>query len=115
MTIFALLRFFQKEIAPEVLIAYKWKLPDVLDVSIKPSEDGGYFVDVKNLSGCVTQAETGKEIFEMVNDAVYTYLGIPERYKAYMPTFFPPENVRKQFDIKIPTKFLEENLILKRI
>ncbi len=105
---------FGEKIKPEVVVAYKWKIPDKLDVSIQSSEDGGYFVAVKNFPGCITQAETGKDIFEMVNDALYVYLEIPENYRIYMPIFFPPEEIRKEFNIKIPQKFLERNLVLQR-
>lgn len=108
---------FRKKIVPEVLTAYKWRLPDVLDVSVKVSKDGGYVASVRNLRGCVTQAETGKELFEMVNDAVYAYLEVPDEYKVYMPSFFPPEEVRQALGIKgikIPARFLEKDFILQR-
>lgn len=107
--------FHKKDIVPEVLIAYKYKVPDNIDVFIRQSEDGGYVIDIKNLKGCITQAENGKEIFEMVNDALYTYLEIPTHYQPYMPTFFPTENVRKQFNIKIPKEYLEKELSIQRI
>ena len=88
--------FSKKEIVPEVLTALRWKCPDEVKVIIKKSEDGGYFAMVENLPGCVTQAETGQELFEMVNDAVYTYLEIPKQYIPYMPTFFPTEEIRNE-------------------
>ncbi len=106
--------FFSEKIKPEVVSAYKWKVPDQVDVAIQSSKDGGYFIVVKNLPGCITQAETGRDIFEMVNDALYTYLEIPKNYRLYMPTFFPPEEIRKEFGIEIPKKFLERNLVLQR-
>lgn len=107
--------FHRKDIVPEVLIAYKYRIPDNIDVFIKQSKDGGYVVDVKNLKGCITQAENGGEIFEMVNDALYTYLEIPAHYQPYMPVFFPTENVRKQFNIEIPKEYLEKELSIQRI
>ena len=105
---------FGEKIKPEVVAAYKWKIPDELDVSIKLSKDGGYFIAVKNLPGCITQSETGRDIFEMVNDALYTYLKIPANYRIYMPTFFPPEDIRKEFNINIPQKFLGTSLVLQK-
>ncbi|MFA5086273.1 MAG: type II toxin-antitoxin system HicB family antitoxin [Candidatus Paceibacterota bacterium] len=104
---------FKKEVAQEALIAYKWRCPDKIEVSIKPSKDGGYFIYVNDLPGCVTQAETGKEIFEMVNDAIYTYLEIPENYQPYMPTFFPPKELREQLNIEIPEKYLNSSVVLQ--
>lgn len=106
--------FTKKEIVPEVLLTHRWRFPDKLEVAIKKSSDGGYVAFVKNLEGCMSQAETGEELFEMVNDAVYTYLKVPEEYKAYMPSFFPPEEARKQLGITIPAKFLGKELILER-
>lgn len=106
--------FNKGRIEPEVIIALRGRIPDSLDVVIKNSEDNGYWVDIKNLPGCFTQAENGKELFEMVNDAVYTHLDVPKKYVPFMPTFFPPEEVRKKFEIKIPSSFLEKNIILQR-
>lgn len=106
--------FRKKEIIPQVLVAYKWRFPDKIEVSIKPSEDGGYIGVVNNLPGCITQAENGGELFEMVHDALYTYLEIPNHYQPYMPTFFPPEELRKQLNIKIPEKYLKDAFVLRR-
>ncbi|MBI4836805.1 MAG: type II toxin-antitoxin system HicB family antitoxin [Candidatus Portnoybacteria bacterium] len=106
--------FKKDEVIPRSLVAYKWRCPDKIEVSIKPSKDGGYIVYVNDLPGCITQAENGEEIFEMVNDAIYTYLEIPRHYQPYMPIFIPPEELRKQLDIKIPEKYLKNPLVLQR-
>ncbi len=78
------------------------------------SEDGGYWAEVKNLPGCITQADNGTELFQMVNDAVYTYLDVPEEYIPFVPTYFPPEEVRKNLNIKIPESFLKKELVFQR-
>lgn len=104
--------FLKKEIIPEALTAYKWRLPDSLKVSIKSSRDGGYVVIVENLPGCVTQAENGSEIFDMVNDAVYTYFDIPARYQPYLPAYLPSEEQRKKYNIAVP---VNEELVLQRV
>lgn len=106
---------FRKKITPEVLIALKGKFPDELDIKIKASKDGGYIVMVENLPGCMTQAKNGKELFEMVNDAVYTYLDVPLQYIPFVPAFFPAEETRKKFNIEIPKKYLKENLVFAKI
>ncbi len=105
---------FKENIIPEVLIANKGKLPDNISVSITPSQDGGYIVNISDLKGCITQAENGKEIFEMVNDALYTYFEVPKDYQPFMPAFFPPENERKQFNIEVPKQYLNKNLVFQR-
>lgn len=105
----------KKEIIPEVLTASRWKIPDGVNVVIKKSEDGGYFAIIENLPGCITQAETGQELFSMVNDAIYTYLDIPSEYIPYLPNFLPSEKVRKEFNIKIPENFLEQKIALQQV
>lgn len=106
--------FKKEEITSQATVAYKWRFPEHLQVSIKLSQDGGYIAKIENLPGCITQAETGKELFEMVHDAVYTYLRIPTSYQPYMPTFFPPEELRQKLSIKIPSQYLQGQLILER-
>ena len=105
---------WKKKIIPQVLIAYKWRFPERIKVSIKPSQEGGYIAYIDNFPGCMTQAETGQELFEMVNDALYTYLEIPKEYQPYMQTFFPPEELRNELSIKIPEKYLREGFVLQR-
>jgi len=104
----------REEIIPEALIALKGKFPDALEVEVKPSKDGGYVAKIKNLKGCITQAEDGQELFEMVNDAVYTYLDVPPQYIPYLPTFFPSEEIRQKMGIKIPQKYLSKELVFER-
>lgn len=106
--------FRKKEIISQVLIAYKWRFPEKLEISVNPSKDGGYIAYINNFPGCITQAETGQELFEMVNDALYTYFEIPKEYQPYMPTFFPPEELRNELNIKIPEKYLRKRFVLQR-
>ena len=105
----------KKEIIPEVLTSLRWKIPDGIKVIIKKSEDGGYFAVIENLPGCITQAETGQELFEMVNDAIYTYLDVPPEYIPYLPNFLPPEKVRKELNIKIPENLLGQEIALQQV
>jgi len=105
---------FSKKIVPEALIAYRSRMPDSLDVKIRESEDGGYWVEIKNIPGCITQADNGEELFSMVNDAVYTFFEIPEEYIPYISSFLPSEETRKKFGIKIPAELLNKELVLQR-
>lgn len=97
---------FRKRIIPEVLLSYKIKLPDKISVVIKNIGDDYYFVRITDLQDCVTQAKA-EEIFEMVNDAIYTYFEIPQEYQPFVQTYIPPENIRKELKIKIPEGELE--------
>lgn len=87
---------FGKKIDQDVVLALKWKLPEKLDVALQKAEEGGFNIIIKTFPGCFTQANDEKEVFEMVNDAVLTYLEIPEEYQPFMPSFFPEDdNLRK--------------------
>ena len=37
--------------------------------TIIPCKEGGFFAEVKDLPGCITQAETWQELHEMIEDA----------------------------------------------
>ena len=93
--------FKRYEILPEVLYALKYKLPDKIEVEIKEVDDG-YYAKIKNLPGCSTQAKSPQELFEMVNDAVYTYFEIPEIYQPYVQAYIPTEDIRQKFGMKLP-------------
>jgi len=92
------------------LINYQAQLPDSVRVQVEESKDGGYWVKILNLEGCFTQAENSEELFVMVNDAIYTYFGIPEKYIPYLPRYFPSEEIRKKlvqaWKKAIPAEFL---------
>ena len=103
-----------RKIVPEVLFALRGRFPERIDVAVHDSEDGGYWIEIKNLQGCITQADTGIELFQMVNDAIYTYLDIPEEYTPFVPTYFPPEELRKNLNIKIPESFLQKDIVFQR-
>ncbi len=105
--------FSDQQIVPEVRIAIMGELPDKIAVEFHKSKDGGYWAEIKNLPGCITQANSGQELFEMVNDAVYTYYDVPEKYFPYIQTYLPPEDIRKEMRIKIPDKFLNKELGFK--
>jgi len=101
MKILNLLKFRKKEVIPEVLQAILWKLPDKLEVEIKRSESGGFYAEIKNLPGCITQADSVQELYEMINDAVITYFKIPPQYIPFIGPYIPSEEIRKELGIKI--------------
>jgi hypothetical protein len=105
--------FKSQKFDPEEFRALLWKKPDNIDVFIRKSDEG-YFAKLTNFEdgNVVTEAGTGEELVEMVNEAMYDYLGIPEVYREKMGYFLPPEDVREEMRIEIPSKYLEKNLIL---
>ena len=100
------------------LLRYQAQFPNVIEVQIEESKDGGYWVKILNLEGCFTQAETVEELFEMVNDAVYTYFDVPEEYILYLPRYFPTEEVRKKlvqcWKKAIPAEFLRKPILFSQ-
>jgi predicted RNase H-like HicB family nuclease len=87
---------FTKKIDQELVLALRWKLPESLNVTFQKAEEGGFNVVINNFPGCFTQADNEKQVFEMVNDAVLTYLDIPEEYQPYMPSFFPEDDALRK-------------------
>ncbi|MFH1306249.1 MAG: type II toxin-antitoxin system HicB family antitoxin [Candidatus Micrarchaeota archaeon] len=43
-------------------------------VILHKAEEGGYWVDVLNLPGCISQGETKKEALENIKEAIELYL-----------------------------------------
>ena len=108
--------FGEKEpIRPELIVAFNSKIPDSINVKIRPSKDGGYIAEIGNIENCVTQADSGKEIIEMVNDAMHTSLGIPEDYRKYVIHYQPPQETIEKFGMKIPDEYLNRNFVMKKI
>ncbi len=103
-------RFFSKKIDSEELFAISWKKPNGIEVIIKKA-DGEYFAKVTSLPGnVVTQAKTGQELLELLNDAVYEYLDIPPKYREALGYFLPPDDVRDELKITIPNKYLNKKI-----
>jgi len=72
---------FQESLEPEAFYAYLNRLPE--DISVAWRRDGGFIIG-KIKDGEVTYMTQGKsdqEFIEMVNDAVYTYHGVPIAYR----------------------------------
>lgn len=97
--------------------ALQWKRPDGITVLIQPAEEGGYFAKIISFDrdNVVTEAETGQELIEMVNEAMYDYLDIPLVYRPRMGLFMPPEKVREEIKAKIPNKYLNKEIGLARV
>ena len=72
---------------PEAFDAYLYRLPDHIEVSW--TRDGEYLVgQISEEKGTyMTQARSGDEFMEMVNDAVYTMHDIPEGYRSTIGKF----------------------------
>jgi len=105
----------KEPIRPELIVAFNSKIPDSITVRIYPSKDGGYIAAIENIDNCVTQSDSGKEMIEMVNDAMHTSLGIPEEYKNLVTHFQPSQEIIEEFGMTIPDKYLNRNFIMEKI
>jgi len=82
----------------EELAAYQHKIPSTVAVRTTKDPSSGALVasvvkiDNKKVKGAIlTEADDYEELIEMVNDAVLTYLDIPERIAVYMPKLLPTD------------------------
>jgi hypothetical protein len=81
------------------------KLPKKLSVALFRAKEGGFCAEVKiNNDILRTEAENLPELIEMVNDAVYTYFEIPEKFISEAPTYIPPVEVIQDLNL-YPTKW----------
>ncbi|TSC79064.1 MAG: hypothetical protein G01um101429_571 [Parcubacteria group bacterium Gr01-1014_29] len=61
--------------------------PREVKVHIRRSQDGGFVAEVLDYPGCITEGDTLSALIDMVNDAIYTMLEIPQKYVSYMPVY----------------------------
>ena len=65
-------------------------MPNQLTMEIHKSEDG-FWAKVKELPHCYTQANDFSGLMEMINDAIYAYLGIPDKFRKEVGFYLPKE------------------------
>jgi predicted RNase H-like HicB family nuclease len=80
---------------------YKKLMPEQLTLEIHKTDEG-LWAKVKELPHCYTQGKTLFELVEMVNDAIYTYLDIPRKFRKkagyYLPKEICDEIKRKEWE-----------------
>jgi len=72
-------------------LAYYLNLP--YTISIQSYPDGGYFAEVKELPGCMTEADTKEELWEMIEEAKKIWIETALEEKVKIPE---PEKERKE-------------------
>ena len=73
--------------------------PDKIEVSAARAEEGGFVAEILTYPGCYTQGETFSELLVMINDCLYTYFDIPEKYVPYMPEYLAPMSLAERLGI----------------
>jgi len=69
---------------------YKELMPEKVTLDIHKTEEG-FWAKVKELPHCYTQAKDFIELIEMVNDSIYTYLDVPEKFRKMAGFYLPKE------------------------
>lgn len=81
---------------------YRKSLPKEIRVLIHKAEGQGYWATIKGkgLNNCYTQAEKYSELVEMVNDAIFTHLDIPKKFRREVGIYLPKSIVQLLKTIK---------------
>ena len=69
---------------------YKKQMPKQVTLNIQKTDEG-FWAKVKELPHCYTQANDFFELIEMVNDAIYTYLEVPDKFRKKVGFYLPKE------------------------
>ena len=73
--------------------------PGQIEVSVARAEEGGFVAEIITYPGCYTEGETFSELLFMVNDCLYTYFNVPEKYVSYMPEYLAPMSLAERLGI----------------
>ena len=78
----------------ERLKKYKEILPSRVTVTIEKTEQGLY-AKIEELEHCYTQADNFVELIDMVNDAVFCYLDIPDECRGGLGFYAPDKLIEE--------------------
>lgn len=71
-------------------------------VLLHEDETGGYWAEVEELPGCITQGDTVEEVEANAKDAIEVFLdGLVEDYVDSLKNHEPPENPDKKLRLGI--------------
>ena len=73
--------------------------PAKIEVSVARAQEGGFVAEILTYPGCYTEGETFSELLFMINDCLYTYFDIPEKYVSYMPEYLAPMSLAERLGI----------------
>jgi len=80
-------------------------------IQIIRSEEGSYFVSVKELPGCISVGDTPAEAYDMINEAMEGWLSIAIDDDLKIPVPVEEKVYSGKFQIRIP-KSLHKDLVL---
>ena len=82
------------------------------NIEVKRSEDGTYFARVKELPGCMTEADTFAEVEEMIRDAMTAWIEVALEEGFSIPEPRPLEEFSGRFVLRLP-KSLHRDVVRK--
>ena len=71
-------------------------------VTLYPSPEGGYVVELEDLPGCISQGETIREALEMIDDAKQLWLEVAYEDGLDIPLPRIEENYSGKFNVRLP-------------
>ena len=75
----------------EKLSHYEQLLPRSVRVEVHQEEDGSFWAKVLDFENCLTQGRNFRDLLEMISEAIYVSLDIPEELHAFLPRYVPQE------------------------
>jgi predicted RNase H-like HicB family nuclease len=84
---------------------YKQLIPQSVRVEVHQEKDGSFWARVLDFDGCYTQGKDFSDLMQMISDAIYTVLDVPEELRAFLPRYFPREIVEKLERRKLQEQF----------
>jgi antitoxin HicB len=69
-------------------------------ITLYPAEEGGFVAEIRDLPGCLTQAETATEVFELIEDAKRGWLALALDRGMTIPE--PKDDYSGRFVVRIP-------------
>lgn len=81
----------------ESIEKYKKLLPLRINVIIEKNDDG-FWVKISEFPFCFTQARSTSELPEMINDAIFTHLSIPEKFRKSVGYYIPVSKKHEQLE-----------------
>jgi|SRR3989344_1184958 len=74
---------------------YEQLLPQSVQVEVHQEEDGSFWAKILDFDGCYTQGKDFPDLMQMISDAIYTVLDVPEELRAFLPRYLPQEIVEE--------------------
>ncbi|OHA24564.1 MAG: hypothetical protein A3B11_00195 [Candidatus Taylorbacteria bacterium RIFCSPLOWO2_01_FULL_44_26] len=90
----------------KILKKYRNLLPARVTVVTRKTKMG-FIAEVKEFAYCFTQGRSFGELVEMLNDAIFTYLDIPEKYRGRLGIYLPEKAVSEFNRARTQEAFLE--------